>query len=108
MNPTQKDLWSQNAETSAPSHPHPGRILAKEFLEPLNLTQYRLAKDTGLTHTTVTQIVQGKRAITVETALRLSRYFGNSPEFWLNLQRNHDLRQSGKLKKRIQKEVQPL
>ncbi len=73
---------------------HPGEILQLEFLEPLNITPYRLSKDIGVTQTRIGEILSGKRSITADTALRLSRYFGNSPQFWLNLQMQYDLRQA--------------
>lgn len=84
--------------------PTVGEILKEEFLEPLGLTAYRLAKDLNLSTTTVLDILNGKRKITVETAMRLSRYFGNSAKFWLNLQNDIDLRiQSEKPHKNIDK-----
>ena len=70
---------------------HPGRILLEELLEPLGLSQYRLAKDIGVPARRINEIVQGKRAVTADTALRLGRYFNMSPEFWLNLQTRYDL-----------------
>lgn len=70
---------------------HPGEILEEEFLRPLEITQYRLAKDTNVPPRRINEIVQGTRAISADTALRLGRYFGNSPEFWLNLQARYDL-----------------
>ncbi|MDP0498491.1 MAG: HigA family addiction module antitoxin [Verrucomicrobiota bacterium JB022] len=73
--------------------PHPGEILRTEFLEELDLTQYRLAVATGLPHSRVTAIIKGRRAVTPDTALRLARFFGNSAEFWLGLQQEFDLRQ---------------
>jgi addiction module HigA family antidote len=73
---------------------HPGEILKLDFLEPLNITSYRLSKDLGVTQTRISEILAGKRSITADTALRLSRYFGNSPQFWLNLQTHYDLRQA--------------
>lgn len=69
---------------------HPGEVLLEEFLRPLGISQYRLAVDTGMTQTTVSQIVRGARAITAETALRFSRYFGTSPQFWMGLQNDYD------------------
>lgn len=102
------NLWKDQPVTESPNHPTPGEILSSEFLEPLNITQYRLAKDTGLSHATVTQLIKGRRPITLETALRLSRYFGNSPDFWLNLQRAYELRSNTDLKDKIDKEIQPL
>lgn len=73
---------------------HPGEILRLEFLEPLNITPYRLSKDIGVAQTQISEILSGKRSITADTALRLSRYFGNSAQFWLNLQTQYDLRQA--------------
>jgi addiction module HigA family antidote len=70
---------------------HPGRVLALEFLEPLEITPYALAKAIGVDPPRVYEIVRGRRAITADTALRLARYFGTSPEFWLNLQSHYDL-----------------
>jgi antitoxin HigA-1 len=71
---------------------HPGEILDKEFLEPLGITPYRLAKDLNVSAPRVNDIVRGKRAITADTAIRLGTYFGNTPLFWLNLQNRYDLR----------------
>ncbi|MFN6517136.1 MAG: HigA family addiction module antitoxin [Nostoc sp. CreGUA01] len=73
---------------------HPGEILQLEFLEPLNITPYRLSKDIGIAQTTIGDILSGKLGITADTALRLSRYFGNSAQFWLNLQTQYDIRQA--------------
>lgn len=69
----------------------PGEMLAKEFLEPLDLSQNQLAMNIRVPATRIGEIVRGKRAITPDTALRLARFFGNSPEFWLGLQQLHDL-----------------
>ncbi len=74
---------------------HPGEILLKEFLEPLGITQYRLAVDIGVPPRRINEIVQGERAITADTALRLGRYFKVSPLFWLNLQARYDLERQG-------------
>jgi len=70
---------------------HPGEILLEEFLIPLEITAYRLAKDTGTPQTRISQIIKGKRRITADTALRLSSYFGNTPQFWLGLQTDYDI-----------------
>ena len=70
---------------------HPGEILSEEFLKPLNLSQYRLAKDISVPARRINEIVHGKRAISANTALRLSRYFRLSERFWLNLQTRYDL-----------------
>ena len=73
---------------------HPGEVLREEFLEPLNITPYRLAKDIGVQQTRIEQILDGKRSITVDTAIRLGRYFHVSPQFWLNLQQMYDLEEA--------------
>ena len=73
---------------------HPGEILQLEFLESLSITLYRLSKDIGVAQTRISEILSGKRSITADTALRFSRYFGNSAQFWLNLQTQYDLRQA--------------
>lgn len=70
---------------------HPGEILMEEFLIPLKISQYRLAKDIGVSPRRINEIAHGERAITADTALRLSKYFGNTPYFWLNLQSHYDL-----------------
>jgi len=70
---------------------HPGEILKEEFLEPMGITPYRLAKSIGVQQTRISEIIAGKRDITPDTALRLARFFGMTPGFWLNLQRHYDL-----------------
>lgn len=70
---------------------HPGEVLLEEFLKPLALTQYRIAKDIAVPPRRINEIVQGKRSITADTALRLARYFGTTDRFWLNLQARYDL-----------------
>jgi antitoxin HigA-1 len=70
---------------------HPGEILMEEFLEPMGISQYRLAKDISVPPRRINEIVHGKRSITADTALRLGRFFGMSPQFWLNLQTRYDL-----------------
>lgn len=88
---------------------HPGEILLEEFLEPMNISQYRLAKDIGVPPRRINEIVQGKRAISVDTALRLSRYFGLSERFWLNLQTRYDVEvEKDKLNGRLEQEVKVL
>ena len=85
---------------------HPGEILMKEFLEPMGITQYRLAKDISVVPRRVNEIVHGKRAITADTALRLSRYFATSEKFWMNLQTRYDMElQKDLLGDRLEKEV---
>ena len=70
---------------------HPGEILQQEFLNPMRITAYRLSKDISIPQTRVSQILKGNRRITADTALRLSKYFGNSPKFWLGLQDDYDI-----------------
>jgi addiction module HigA family antidote len=80
------------------SNIHPGEILQEEFLTPLNITAYRLAKDISIPQTRLSQILKGNRRITADTALRLSYYFGNSPKFWLGLQDDYDIEEEKRLK----------
>lgn len=70
---------------------HPGEILNEEFLKPMGITAYRLSKDIGVPQTRTSQIIQGKRRITADTALRLSKYFGTTTKFWLGLQNDFDI-----------------
>ena len=85
---------------------HPGEILMEEFLKPMGISQYRLAKDISVPARRINEIVQGKRAITPDTALRLSKYFGMSERFWANLQARYDLEtEKDKLEDRLDKEV---
>jgi antitoxin HigA-1 len=70
---------------------HPGEVLLEDFMKPLGLSQYRVAKDIGVTPIRISQIVHGKRAITADTAMRLARYFGTSAAVWLRLQARYDL-----------------
>jgi addiction module HigA family antidote len=91
------------------SNVHPGEILLKDFMEPFNLTQYHIAKDIGVPPRRINEIVHGKRAITADTALRISRYFGTTAQFWLNLQAHYDLENlKDKALRRIEHEVHPL
>ncbi len=85
---------------------HPGEILLEEFLEPMKISQYRVAKDISVPARRINEIVHGKRSITADTALRLGRYFGTTPQFWLNLQNHFDLElQADKMGDRLDKEV---
>jgi addiction module HigA family antidote len=70
---------------------HPGEVLAEEFLKPMGISAYRLAKETGIPQTRLSQIIKAKRRVTADTALRLSTYFGTSAQFWLGLQDDYDL-----------------
>lgn len=88
---------------------HPGEVLFEDFMTPLGLTQYRLAHDIGVTPIRISQIVHGQRAITVDTAMRLARYFGTSAAVWLRMQVRYDLEVAEKqLSKRINREVKIL
>ncbi len=88
---------------------HPGEILKEEFLEPLGLSQYRVAVDISVPPRRINEIVHGKRAISADTALRLARYFGTTDRFWLNLQTHYDLElQRDRLGKRLETEVRVL
>jgi addiction module HigA family antidote len=85
---------------------HPGEILMEEFLKPLGISQYKLAKDISVPARRINEIVHGKRSITADTALRLSRYFNLSERFWLNLQARYDLEvEKDKLNDRMETEV---
>ncbi len=77
---------------------HPGEVLQEDFLRPLGLSQYRLAKDLGIPESRVSDIVRGTRAITADTALRLARYFNTSHELWLNLQDRYDVEETRRAK----------
>ena len=95
------------ASTNAPIHP--GEILLSEFLEPLGISQYRVSKDISVPPRRINEIVHGKRAISADTALRLSRYFDMSERFWLNLQTRYDLEVAkAGLRDRLATEVSPL
>lgn len=96
-----------NAKTMEPIHP--GEVLSEEFLKPLNISQYRLAKDINVPARRINEIVHGKRSVTADTALRLSRYFGLSERFWLNLQSRYDLEtEKDRFKGRLEEEVKVL
>ena len=88
---------------------HPGEVLLEEFMTPLGLTQYRVAKDIAVHPRRINQIVHGNRSVTADTALRLSRYFGNSERFWMNLQARYDLEvEKDRLGERLSDEVKVL
>lgn len=87
---------------------HPGEVLLHDFLEPLNLSQYALAKAIAVTPIRVSQIIRGQRGITADTALRLSRYFGTRPGWWLDLQTHYDLESAAdKFEARIARRIKP-
>lgn len=88
---------------------HPGEVLLEDFLKPLGITQYRLAKEMKVYPRKINEIVHGKRAVTADTALRLSRYFGTSAELWMNLQALYDLEKTrDEIEDQLEKEVRPL
>jgi addiction module HigA family antidote len=88
---------------------HPGEILLEEFLKPMGISQYRLAKDIGVSVRRINEIVHGERGISADTALRLSRYFGMTERFWLNLQARYDLEiEKDRLGERLEREVRVL
>jgi len=83
---------------------HPGEILKEEFLDPMEITAYRLAKDTNLLQTAISDIIKGKRNITAQIALRFAKFFGTTPQFWIGLQDDYDLEEeSERLKKELSK-----
>jgi addiction module HigA family antidote len=85
---------------------HPGEVLLEDFMKPLGLTQYRLAQDIGVTPIRISQIVNGHRSISVDTAMRLARYFGTSAEVWLRMQVRYDLEiAQAQMRDRINREV---
>ena len=87
---------------------HPGEILLEEFLRPMDISQYRLAKDISVAQRRISETSKGNRSITADTALRLGRYFGMEAQFWLNLQSRYDLAcAEAELAKRLEKEVTP-
>jgi len=88
---------------------HPGEILMEDFLKPMGISQYRLAKSISVPQRRIGEIVAGKRAVTADTALRLARFFGTDPESWMNLQAHYDLEVANdKLSDKIMRDVQPL
>ncbi len=88
---------------------HPGEVLLEEFLEPMGISQYRVAKDISVSPRRINEIVHGKRSVTADTALRLARYFGTSDRFWLNLQTSYDLdMERDRLGSRLEEEVAAL
>lgn len=87
---------------------HPGEILLKEFLRPLGMSMNRLADELHVPANRITQIVEGRRSVTGETALRLARYFGTSPEFWLGMQKDYDLQVArDEFEAEVEREVHP-
>jgi antitoxin HigA-1 len=87
---------------------HPGKLLLDEFIKPMNLTVYRVAKDSGIAQSTLAAIVSGQRSTSAETAMRLGLYFGVDAQFWLNLQTRYDLMMLDNKQRQIEREVRPL
>jgi addiction module HigA family antidote len=87
---------------------HPGEILSEEFLTPLNISAYKLAKDIEIPQTRISEILKGNRRITADTALRLSKYFGNSAKFWLGIQDDFDIEEEMSAKSAVLKSIKTL
>lgn len=85
---------------------HPGEILKEEFLRPMGITAYKLSKSTGIPQTRTSQIIKGKRGITVDTALRFSKFFGNSAQFWLGLQNDFEIEEQREKLKNILEQIE--
>ncbi|MDR0707661.1 MAG: HigA family addiction module antidote protein [Treponema sp.] len=83
----------------------PGEILEEEFLKPFGITAYKLAKEINISATRISEIIRGKRRITIDTALRLSKYFGNSVEFWIGIQNEYEIRQEKEILENQLKEI---
>lgn len=107
VNPIQDDTALKN-KVAKLNNIHPGEILSQEFLIPLNITAYKLAKDIEIPQTRISEIVKGNRRITADTALRLSKYFGNSAKFWLGLQDDFDIEEEMLAKGAILKTIKAL
>ena len=99
---------SMSTTTKKLKFAHPGQLLLAEFIKPMDLTVYRVAKDSGIPQSTLQTIVSGKRSITAETAFRLGLYFNIDAQFWLNLQTRYDLSLVEDHRAKIEKEVHPL
>ena len=101
--------WGDNMRTKKIAPVHPGEILMEEFLKPMSISQYRLAKDISVPARRVNEIVHGQRAISADTALRLGKYFGMSPQFWTNLQSHYELEmEEDRIGAKLSKEVHVL
>ncbi len=87
---------------------HPGEILLEEFLIPMEISAYRLAKETFLPQTRISEIIKGNRRITADTAIRFAKFFGTSAKFWLGLQDDYDLEEENNLKKNDLKNIKPM
>jgi addiction module HigA family antidote len=88
---------------------HPGEVLQEEFLQPLGITSYRVSQETGLPQSRLSEIINGRRGVSADTALRLARYLGTTPDFWLNLQIAHDLEEARRTSgRKIDEQIKPL
>jgi antitoxin HigA-1 len=87
---------------------HPGEILKLDFMEPMEITAYRLSVSIGVQQTRVSELLSGKRGISVDTAIRLSKYFGNSAQFWINLQTNYDIREAARENQEVYDRIVPI
>jgi len=87
---------------------HPGEILNEEFLLPLKISGYKLSKDTGIPQTRISEIIKGRRRVSADTALRLSVYFGNSPQFWLGLQDDYDIEEEKNRLSKVLVNINPI
>lgn len=87
---------------------HPGEVLEEEFLKPLDISRYRLAKDIDVPQTRIAEICKGRRGITADTALRLARYFGTTPKFWMGLQEDYDLEEEARKNAKVLASIEPM
>ncbi|MEO9964847.1 MAG: HigA family addiction module antitoxin [Reichenbachiella sp.] len=87
---------------------HPGEILEKDFLEPMNITAYKLSKEIGVQQTRISQIIKGNTAITADMATRLSKFFGTSAELWMNLQSKYEIRKTRAEKQDVLNKIRPM
>ena len=87
---------------------HPGEVIEEEFLRPLGISRYRLAKDIDVPQTRIAEICKGRRGITADTALRLAKYFGTTPKYWLGLQEDYDLEEEARKNKKVLASIEPM
>jgi addiction module HigA family antidote len=87
---------------------HPGEVLEEEFLKPLDISRYRLAKDIDVPQTRIAEICKGRRGITADTALRLAKYFGTTPKFWMGLQEDYDLEEEASKNAKVLASIEPM
>ena len=87
---------------------HPGEVIEEEFLKPLGISRYRLAKDIDVPQTRIAEICKGRRGITADTALRLAKYFGTTPKFWMGLQEDYDLEEEARKNAKVLASIEPM